>query len=160
TLFILGIVGLAASRLLLSAWRWISFAVGIYFLLGAFGMLFYSKIGKLALRERLLDKVPWRGGRQGVAVGVGPGLLGGGAAQRLTNGKVVAVDVWKRGAISGNQADAVLENARIERVAEKVEVREGDARKLPFADKEFNVVVSNFVVHEMKTRQEREVMMH
>jgi len=160
TLSTLGIVGLAASRLLASAWGWMGYVSGYYFLLGAAGMLFYSKVGKLALRERLLDKVPWQGDERVLDVGCGRGLLAVGAAQRLTCGSVVAVDVWKRGAISGNQAEAVLENARIERVGEKVEVKEGDARNLPFADETFNVVVSNFVVHEMNTRSEREAMMH
>jgi ubiquinone/menaquinone biosynthesis C-methylase UbiE len=72
---------------------------------------------------------------------------------------VVGVDVWHRGAISGNRADSVLENARIEGAANKVEVKEGDARDLPFADGVFDVVVSNFVVHDLKNRADRERMM-
>ena len=43
---------------------------------------------------------------------------------------------------------------------DRVEVKQGDARKLPFADQTFDVVVSNFVVHEMKTKADRETMMH
>lgn len=38
-------------------------------------------------------------------------------------------------------------------------MREGDARRLPFPDATFDVVVSNFVVHEVDTPQEREQMM-
>jgi hypothetical protein len=45
-----------------TAWRWVGYGFGGYFLLGAAGFLFYSKVGKLGLRERLLDKIPWWGG--------------------------------------------------------------------------------------------------
>jgi len=159
TLCILGLAGTAIAYLLPSAWRWAGYVPGMYFLLGAAGMLFYSKVGKLTLRERLLDKVPWQGDEQVLDVGCGRGLLTVGAAHRLSKGRVVGVDVWQRGAITGNRADSVLENARIEHVSDRVEVKEGDARELPFANETFDVVVSNFVVHEMKTRQEREAMM-
>ena len=53
----------------------------------------------------------------------------------------------------------MLENAKREAVEHKVQVKEGDARALPFADSSFELVVSNFVVHEMKTREERKQMM-
>jgi len=53
----------------------------------------------------------------------------------------------------------VLRNAEAEGVIAHIEVREGDARRLPFPDAAFDVVVSNFVVHEVDTPQEREQMM-
>lgn len=159
TLSILGLAGTGVAHLLPSVWRWAGYVAGMYFLLGAAGMLFYSKVGKLALRERLLDKIPWQGDEQVLDVGCGRGLLTVGAAYRLSKGRVVGVDVWQRGAITGNRADSVLENAQIEHVSDRVEVKEGDARELPLADETFDVVVSNFVLHEMNTRQERAAMM-
>ena len=158
-LCILGLAGLGIAYLLSSAWRWVGYVAGVYFLLGAAGMLFYSKIGKLTLRERLLDQIQWKGDERVLDVGCGRGLLTVGAARRLLNGKVVGLDVWKRGAITGNRAHAVLENARIEHVSDRVEVKEGDARELPFGNETFDVVVSNFVVHEMNSRQDRDAMM-
>lgn len=158
-LCVLGLSGLGAANLLSSAWRWAGHVLAVYFLVGASGMVFYSKVGKLALREGLLDKIPWRGDEQVLDVGCGRGLLTVGAAHRLSTGRVVGVDVWQRGALSGNRADAVLENARIEQVSHRVEIRAGDARELPFANETFDIVVSNFVVHEMNNREEREKMM-
>jgi arsenite methyltransferase len=155
----LGLALPVVGYLVLSGWRWVAYGVGGYLLLGAAGMLFYSKVGKLALRERLLDKIPWRGDETVLDVGCGRGLLTVGAASRLSSGSVVGVDVWNRAAISGNRADSVLENAAVEGVRARVEVKHADARELPFEDGAFDVVVSNFVVHEMKNRADREQMM-
>jgi ubiquinone/menaquinone biosynthesis C-methylase UbiE len=52
-----------------------------------------------------------------------------------------------------------LENAAIEGVAGRVNVERGDVRELPFDDASFDVVVSNFVLHELKTDAEREGML-
>jgi ubiquinone/menaquinone biosynthesis C-methylase UbiE len=159
TLAAAGVVALSVAYTRTSAWRWVGYAFGVYFLIGAAGMVYYSKIGKLALRERLLNRVPWRGDELVLDVGCGRGLLTVGAARRLTTGGVVGVDVWQPGAISGNRRESVQENALIEHVSGKVDVKEGDACSLPFADETFDIVLSNFVVHELKSRDQREAMM-
>jgi SAM-dependent methyltransferase len=154
-------IGVAALLFVLgspSIWRIIGLVFGAYFLAGAGGMLWYSKVGKLRLREEMLSQIPWRGDEMVLDVGCGRGLLAVGTARRLTAGKAVGVDVWLRGALSGNGPEQVLENARREGVPGRVETKEGDARQLPFAENTFDVVVSNFVLHELKTRAEREKM--
>jgi len=55
TLCALGAAGLLLGYFLSSAWKWFATVAGTYFLLGAAGMLFYSKVGKLALREAWSD---------------------------------------------------------------------------------------------------------
>lgn len=122
-------------------------------------MLFYSKVGKLKLAQRLLDKISWRGDERVLDVGCGRGLLTVAAAHRVPKGWVTAVDVWNRATLSGNRSESVLENARIERVEDRVEVKQGDAQDLPFPAGSFDVVISTFVVHEMKDRSAREKMM-
>jgi len=154
-----GVVFLVLGILMNSGWRWAWYGLAAYFFLGAAGMVFYSKVGKLALRERLLDKVAWHGDERVLDVGCGRGLLTVGAARRLTSGRVVGVDVWLRGAITGNSAESALENAKAEGVSDKVEVKEGDAWNLPFENGVFDAVVSNFVVHELQKRADREQMM-
>jgi ubiquinone/menaquinone biosynthesis C-methylase UbiE len=91
--------------------------------------------------------------------GCGRGLLLIGAARRVPQGSAVGVDKWVRGAITGNGAEAVLSNAEAEGVAARIEVVEGDVRRLPFPEAAFDVVLSNFVVHEVDTQQDREQMM-
>lgn len=159
TLCVLALASFLAGLKAHTAWRWVGYGLGAYFFLGAMGFLFYSKVGKLGLRERLLDKIPWRGDERVLDVGCGRGLLTVGAAHRVASGSVVGVDVWNPRAISGNRAESVLENATAEGVGNRVEAKEGDARKLPFEDSTFDVVVSNFVVHELQARSDREQMM-
>ncbi len=139
--------------------RWLEIAVAAEFLPLAVSMLVYSKSGKMAFRDAILDSIPWRGNESVLDVGCGRGLLLIGAAKRLPQGSAIGLDKWVRGALTGNGAEAVLRNAEAEGVIARIEVCEGDARRLPFPDAAFDVVVSNFVVHEVDTPQEREQMM-
>ena len=136
--------------------RWIGIIMGAYFLQGAVGMVYYSKVGKLRMQEAILDSIPWRGDEQVLDVGCGRGLLMVAAARRLTTGCATGVDVWLPNAITGNHPNAALENATLEGVRERVRVEKGDVRELPFPDSSFDIVVSNFVVHEVNTDADRE----
>jgi ubiquinone/menaquinone biosynthesis C-methylase UbiE len=134
-------------------------AAGIYFLLGAGGMVYYSKVGKLRIRDQMLDLIPWRGDEVVLDVGCGRGLLLIGAARHLTTGKAIGLDRWVTGALTGNRPEAALDNARLNGVLDRVEVKEGDVRQLPFDAASFDAVVSNFVVHEVNNRAERDQML-
>jgi arsenite methyltransferase len=124
-------------------------------LLLAVSLLWYSKVEKPREAERLLDLVPWRGDELVLDVGCGRGLLLIRAAQRLTTGRAVGVDVWHGLQLSGNCPQAVLENARRAGVAERVQIQSSDARCLPFADASFDVVLSSLVLHNISGRAGR-----
>lgn len=106
-----------------------------------------SRAGKLTQRDRLLDGLPWRGDERVLDVGCGRGLLLIGAAKRLTSGRAVGLDVWRTQDQAGNDPAATMANARAEGVAERVELCDGDARRLPFDDRTFDVVVSSMALH-------------
>lgn len=125
---------------------------------GAMGlwMIYDSKIGKVREREKYLDKIAWRGDEHVLDVGCGLGLFLIGAAKRLSSGRAVGIDKWQQEDLSGNNAEGTLSNAMIEGVAEKVEVRAGDARKLPFDDASFHVVLSSMALHNIYNAGERQ----
>jgi SAM-dependent methyltransferase len=118
-------------------------------------MLWYSRRGKLRQRDRLLDSIAWKGDEQVLDVGCGRGLLLLGAAQRVPGGKAVGVDIWSNVDLSSNSPEATRENARRAGVAERVEVRDADAQRLPFGDASFDVVVSSLVLHNIPSRDGR-----
>ena len=125
---------------------------------GAMGswMIYDSKIGKAREREQYLDKIVGRGDERVLDVGCGLGLFLIGAAKRLSTGRAVGIDKWQQEDLSGNNAAGTLSNAMIEGVADKVEVHTGDARKLPFDDASFNVVLSSMALHNIYNAGERQ----
>jgi SAM-dependent methyltransferase len=115
--------------------------------------------GRPLMTERMLDVVPWTGAERVLDVGCGPGLALVGAAKRLTSGKATGLDKWM--VIHGernNSKEITLENARIEGVADRVEVQDGDASAIPFADGTFDVVVSSFVFHHMPPEVQQQAL--
>ena len=118
-------------------------------------MIWLSKFGKVREREAYLDLLEWRGDERVLDVGCGRGLFLIGAAKRLSTGRAIGIDIWQAEDLSGNQPAAPLHNARIEGVAERVEVQTADARKLPFADASFDVVLSSAALHNIYDAGER-----
>ena len=70
---------------------------------------------------------------------------------------MVGVDRW---GIEYSSFSQVLceENAKAEGVAEKIEFRQGDARKLPFEDETFDAVTSNYVYHNINGIDRRKLL--
>jgi ubiquinone/menaquinone biosynthesis C-methylase UbiE len=78
------------------------------------------------------------------------------AAQHLTTGRAVGVDLWRSVDQSGNSAGATRRNAIAEGVADRVELHTGDMTALPFADNSFDVVVSSLAIHNISGHAGRE----
>jgi arsenite methyltransferase len=119
-------------------------------------MLWSSKVGKFRMRDRLIDSIKWRGDEKVLDVGCGHGLLLIAAAKRLKTGKAIGVDIWSQVDQGSNRPEATIENAEFEGVADRIEVKDGDARHLPFEDNSFDVVVSSLVIHNIRDRAGRD----
>jgi trans-aconitate methyltransferase len=98
------------------------------------------------IRKQIFDSIALRGDEKVLDVGCGSGILLNGAAMRLTTGKATGIDIWAPHSGGGNLA-LLWKNAKAEGVADKIEFREADARKMPFEDASFDVVMSSGALH-------------
>src|SRR5215472_656192 len=156
--FLIGVAGLLVGSMLaqfgsghLPNWM-VSFygaflGIGTCFVLQGLLMIWGSKVGKLRLRDKMIDSVSWRGDEQVLDVGCGHGLMLIGAAKRLTTGNAQGIDIWQQEDQASNSPRATIENALREGVADRIELRDADARELPFLDGSFDVVLSSFAIH-------------
>ena len=153
-----------ASRLL-GVWNGHSVLAPVFYALMSAGvgcsisgiaMIWYSRIGKLAARERLFDSLKLKGDETILDVGCGRGLWLLGAARRLPHGKAIGIDIWNTQDLSGNAMARTQENARAEGCADRVELKTADARKLPFDDATFELVVSSMALHNIHDKPGRD----
>lgn len=98
------------------------------------------------IRKQIFDSIALRGDEKVLDVGCGSGLLLNGATMRLRSGKATGIDIWAPHSGGGNLA-LLWKNAKAEGVADRIEFKEADARKLPFEDEAFDVVMSSGALH-------------
>ncbi|HEX5437504.1 MAG TPA: class I SAM-dependent methyltransferase [Gemmatimonadaceae bacterium] len=130
-------------------------SAGASCVVGGVIMLLGSRVGKLRLRDRVLDRLALAPDARVLDVGCGHGLLLIGAARRTPGGRAVGLDLWSQVDQGKNSRDATLANAASEGVADRVEVYDGDMRAMPFADESFDAVVSSLAIHNVHGRDER-----
>ena len=129
---------------------------GVGLTIGGLLMIWASKVGKIRLARRAIERLRLGGDERVLDVGCGHGLMLIAAARQLTTGRAVGVDIWSQRDQAGNRPEATLRNAELEGVRDRVEVSDGDARQLPFDAGTFDIVVSNLVIHNIADRAGRE----
>ena len=112
--------------------------------------------GKFVMWAEPLDQLKLRGDERILDLGCGRGAVLLMAAQHLTTGRAVGVDLWKKTDQSGNSAEATQRNAVAEGVADRVELHTGDLTTLPFEDDSFDVVLSSLAIHNISGDAGRE----
>lgn len=127
------------------------------FILAILGFYLHGTLrGKFQLWAGLLDQLRLRGDERILDMGCGRGAALHMAAQHLTTGRAVGVDLWRSIDQSGNSAEAARRNAVAEGVADRVELHTGDMMALPFEDGSFDVVLSSLAIHNISGRAGRE----
>jgi ubiquinone/menaquinone biosynthesis C-methylase UbiE len=106
-------------------------------------------------RSRMLASVAWRGDERVLDVGCGNGFLLIEIAGRLTTGRATGIDLWKTEA-GAQTADTAWRNARAEGVEDRIDIRNVDARTMPFGDQSFDVIVSSLMLHHAGGSLDRE----
>jgi arsenite methyltransferase len=133
-----------------------------FWLLGFFAFavaalyLYNTLRGKFVVWAGLLDQLGLRGDERILDLGCGRGAVLLMAAQHLTTGRAVGVDLWRGVDQSGNSAEATRRNAVAEGVADRVELHTADMTALPFEDNGFDLVLSNFAIHNISGRGGRD----
>jgi SAM-dependent methyltransferase len=129
----------------------------VLFMLTIAAFTLYTTLrGKFLVWAELLDKLGLRGDERILDLGCGRGAVLLLAAQRLTTGRAVGVDLWRSADQSGNSVEATRRNAIAEGVADRVELHTGDMTALPFEDNSFDFVVSSLAIHNIRGRAGRE----
>jgi SAM-dependent methyltransferase len=120
-------------------------------------LVFHTTLrGKFLVWAELLDSLGLRGDERLLDLGCGRGAVLLLAAQHLSTGRAVGVDLWRNADQSGNSAEATRRNAIAEGVEDRVELHTGDMAALPFADDSFDVVVSSLAIHNIRGNAGRE----
>ena len=136
--------------------RWQRF-VPVTFMLAVLGFYLHNTLrGKFVVWAGLLDQLHLRGDERILDLGCGRGAVLLMAAQHLTTGRAVGVDLWRSVDQSGNSLEATRRNAIAEGVADRVELHTGDMTALPFEDNSFDVIVSSLAVHNISGSAGRE----
>jgi len=156
-LYILGIFVLPRinAGVWLTSLNWAVLYTGIFLIIEALLMIWYSKYGKLKHRDRMLALYSFSGHERVLDIGAGRGLLAIGAAKRLTDGKVTAMDIWRTQDLSDNSKGALLANAASEGVEDKIDIISDDICTTRLADNSFDLIVSNLCLHNIGTASNR-----
>jgi len=124
---------------------------------GFCGFGFYaSRRGKFVVWAKLLHDLKLKGDERVLDLGCGRGAVLLLAAQYLSIGKAVGVDLWSKADQSGNAAEATRQNAIAEGVDDRVELHTADMTDLPFPDNSFDLVLSNIAIHNVKGKVARD----
>jgi arsenite methyltransferase len=94
----------------ISGTLWPFVAAVVVMTCGGFG-LYASKRGKFVVWAELLDQLNLSGDERILDMGCGRGAILLLAAERLTTGRAVGVDLWRKGDQSGNAAEVTMSNA-------------------------------------------------
>jgi SAM-dependent methyltransferase len=155
---VMGLILLALSRggalgILIGS---VSVIAGVVLLMICAVSLWGSLVGKLRLRDRVLGALPWRGDERVLDVSDDNGLMLVGAAKHLTSGKAIGVDLSFPSGSASNHQPPAMRNAVAEGVADRVELRRGDARDLPFQPDTIDIVLSSWFIHTLPEQTDRE----
>ncbi len=122
----------------------------------------FSYDGKRQMSRQIIEgvaeyvKLP-KGGRC-LDVGCGSGALANAVAKRNPQGTVTGIDRW--GAEYASFSKKLCEdNALAEGVAERTSFARGDAQKLDFPDGTFDAVTSNYVYHNIPSRDRQAILL-
>jgi arsenite methyltransferase len=124
--------------------------LSVALLLSVADYLYASRIGKFAVWRKILISLDLQGDERVLDVGCGRGAVLLMAAKLLPRGRAAGIDLWRTSDQSGNALEVTRRNAELEGVADRVDLRTGDMRALPFEAESFDVILSSLAIHNIR----------
>ncbi len=162
---VFGVSGLLAAGLLKNILKIVFFILTVVLLLMTVCMILmyraFSYNGKRQMSRQIIDgvaaKVVLPEGGCGLDVGCGSGALTIAVAKCNPQARITGIDRW---GVEYSSFSKTLceENARAEGVT-NTSFAKGDALKLDFADETFDAVCSNYVYHNIPSRNRQEILL-
>lgn len=131
--------------------------LGLIQLIMLLWMLFSSLCGKLHMRDLIIAHLNLTGHEQVLDVGCGRGLLLIAAAKQLTHGMATGLDLWSQVDLHDNSEARTIALVHAERVADKVILKSGDMRQMPFENMQFDAIISSMSIHNVNTVEGRKL---
>ncbi|MHA7986254.1 class I SAM-dependent methyltransferase [Rathayibacter sp. CAU 1779] len=139
-----------------AAWLPVYFAV--LAVIAAVGTFFYLRstlVGKFEVWRRVITALHLRGDEQVLDLGCGHATVSVLLAERLPNGRVTGIDLWRSVDQSGNSAEAAQRNAQANGVDARISLDTGDMTALPYPAASFDLVTASLAIHNVRTADGR-----
>ncbi|MBV8180133.1 MAG: class I SAM-dependent methyltransferase [Mycobacterium sp.] len=159
-------IGIAVQAATLAVWSGISLARGkrltaaltgassVGIVASAALYIYATKAGKFEVWNRIFDDLQLLGDETVLDMGCGRGAVLLAVAKRLPNGRAIGVDLWQADQ-TDNSPSATLANAKLENVADRIELHTADMTALPFDDNSVDVIVSSLAIHNIPSHDGR-----
>ena len=122
----------------------------------------FSYNGKRQMSRQIIEgiasMVALPEGGVGLDVGCGSGALAIACAKANPQGRFIGIDRWGKEYASYSKALCET-NAKAEGVGSNTEFRQGNALKLDFPDESFDAVTSNYVYHNIPSRDRQAILL-
>lgn len=128
----------------------------IYFLLARWLFSDNGRGLQLKIQSLVTAQIKWNGQGKVLEIGCGNGPLAIEIAKKYPDSYVIGIDSW--GKEWEYRLNTCKQNAKVEGVRYNTEFREASAEKLPFKNKEFDLVVSNLVFHEVHSAKDKRLL--
>jgi arsenite methyltransferase len=119
-------------------------------------MIWSSLYGKHKTIRKIIANMPLKGNETILDVGCGRGIFLIEAAQQLTTGKAIGIDIWDNRDQSQNSQAQTDNNVQQAGVTNRVTIKTADMRHLPFSDATFDVIISSLAIHNIAEQTGRE----
>jgi arsenite methyltransferase len=136
--------------------QWLFAFATLYWLFAAASFLYTTVRGKFVVWSRELEALGLGGQARVVDLGCGRGAVLIQAAERLTDGRALGVDLWRSTDQSGNSEVLTRENAAGAGVSDRVDLLTADLRALPLPDACADVVLSSAAIHSIPVLADRD----